>query len=347
MKLNVFFIYCALSGALFSVSAWGQAISGLPGSGVSTSEFPVSMPEMAIGDNTPIYNPPPEPEPFCSVGRAADVLANRLTGDLINDYEATVRKGCGPFQSVQPSMGVPGQTYSPVYRYKWGGVCAILPDKLIADSSLETWKKEIVAPTNKRIDEHMKVVRDRAHVIAWDIAEAASIKRLKDNPAAEVRLSWGDLWEMRGTMSLALRDYDSNDLRVVNAAIDALGSALTSWQGKMLISAALKGPMGFVLVTTAIDMGEELLQCHVSAQNLILKGGLAAGRYLIMRVPLCEGCPINTRFPAELLRGLSVSEVNKFLRVKFGDGLTGTASVDQQNAGFAVITLKALAAAKE
>jgi len=180
---------------------------------------------------------------FCSVEQAADKLlriANSNTlgfseSGLIEDYAKKVKKDCGPFEYTPQEIRNPAETsIASFVCYELRGECGNNYHSYnFSNCALETEKNKLTQiyhrlsiERDKKVSEHIKKVREIAMLEAKNIVSRKITKKLADNPFEQVRLSWADIYEMRGVLASILSQ--KYGIYNITAAIDALGQVFSS-----------------------------------------------------------------------------------------------------------------------
>ena len=175
--------------------------------------------------------------------------------------------------------------------------------------------------------------------IQTETADKKVAKKLADNPLEQVRLSWGDMYEMRKELSKLLSE--KYGVYNVNVVINAVGEFMFSNFEYFSPLIALSGPAGFV-VLTGLPIGEETFQCNISVRNILIKGGLSAATKLVMKVPIIKSDNVAGVFADKFIKSATTAEASKWVKHFFGDGLEvqSVSVVKQYGKEFALITVK-------
>jgi len=166
----------------------------------------------------------------------------------------------------------------------------------------------------------------------WDMV-------ISNKPVVKVRLSWGDMYEMRKELAKILSE--KYGAYTVNVVIDAVGEFIFSNFEYFSPFIALSGPAGFV-VLSGLPIAEETFQCNISVKNILLKGGLSAGMKVVLKVPIIKSDNVAGVFAERFIKSAAATEVSKWVKHFFGDGLEveKVSVVKQYGKEFALITLK-------
>jgi len=295
---------------------------------------------------------------FCSVEQAADKLlqiANSNTlgfseSGLIEDYAKKVKKDCGPFKYSPQEIKNPGNTsVVPLVCYELRGECGNNYHSYNSSNcALETEKNKLaqiyyrlLIERDKKVNEHIKKVREIAMLEAKNIVSRKITKKLADNPFEQVRLSWADMYEMRGVLASILSE--KYGIYNITAAIDAVGQVFFSNMEYLSPIIALSGPVGFV-VLSGLPIGEETFQCNISIKNILIKGGLTAAKGIILKVPIIKSDNIAGVFADRFIKNATTEEASKWVKHYFGDGLEvqNVSVVKEYGKEFALITIKSV-----
>jgi len=315
----------------------------------------VSIPEVqapSISKSNAQANSNQSAKGFCSIEQAADKLlkiANSNTlgfseSGLIEDYAKRVKKDCGPFKYTPPQIGKPGSPSIVCYGLR--GECGNNYGYNPSNCALETEKYKLSQiyyrlsiERDKKVSEHIKEVRERAMIAAEEIVSKKITKKLADNPFEQVRLSWGDMYEMRTILASILSERYG--IYNITAVIDAAGQGIFSHLDYFSPVIALSGPVGFV-VLAGLPIGEETFQCNISIKNILIKGGLSAARGLILKVPIIKSDNIAGVFADRFIKNATIEESSKWVKHYFGDGLEvqKVGIVKEYGKEFALITIR-------
>ena len=316
----------------------------------------VSIPEVhsfSISKSNTQVNSNQSAKGFCSVEQAADKLlkiANSNTlgfseSGLIEDYAERVKKDCGPFKYIPQQIGKPGSPS--IVCYELRGECENNYSYNPSNCALETEKNKLAQiyyrlsiERDKKVSEHIKKVRERCIGVAKEIVSRKITKKLADNPFEQVRLSWADMYEMRGVLASILSE--KYGIYNITALIDAAGQGIFSNLEYFSPLIALSGPVGFV-VLTGLPIGEETFQCNISVKKILIKGGLSAARRIILKVPIIKSDNIAGVFADRFIKNATIEEASKWVKHYFGDGLEvqNVSVVKEYGKEFALITIRA------
>ncbi len=290
---------------------------------------------------------------FCSVEQAADKLlrlsnSNTLgfsDSGLLEHYASKVKEDCGPFKYIPAQIKNPGSPDLVCYRL--GGECSNGYEGYSeSNCAIETDRyklaqiySRILKERDQKAMEHVKKVREKAMAAAEEIVSKKVAKKLADNPFEQVRLSWGDMYEMRKELAKLLSERYG--VYNVNVVINAVGEFMFSNFEYFSPLIALSGPAGFV-VLTGLPIGEETFQCNISVRNILIKGGLSAATKLVMKVPIIKSDNVAGVFADKFIKSATTSEASKWVKHFFGDGLEvqNVSVVKQYGKEFALITVK-------
>lgn len=284
---------------------------------------------------------------FCAVNQAAAHLlriANSNTMGLkdegvIEYYEKKKREKCGPVLYVPQQIKNPGTPNLVCYRLS--DVCAEYSKKEICAveneyDKLYRAKKEMIKERERVLKIHMKIMRERAMMIAEKIIEDKITEQLAEKPLEQIRLSWEDMYKMRGTLNYMLGFK-------VNAAIDAVGETIFSHMGSFGPIMALSGPVGYITLS-ALPVVNETFQCNISIKNMIIHGVLKAGTKLVFKVPVVDRFS-SSSLAHKVLTSATVNEANIWIKYLFGDGLVKVEevkSIKYHGKEFAKVTVRVI-----
>ncbi|MEF3280083.1 MAG: hypothetical protein K6357_03860 [Elusimicrobiota bacterium] len=286
---------------------------------------------------------------FCSISEAAEKLiriSNSQTMGfsdygLLEIYEENLKKDCAPRKYIPTQIKAPDTPN--LVCYELGGKCREKTFEIPQSQrcTIETNKSTLSSiysrMINKRdeiIAKEMKDLRKRAQSIAEGIVNEKITKKLAEKPLEQIRLSWADMYKMRGTLAYMLGFK-------LDAAIDAVGQGIFSNIEYFSPIIALSGPAGFV-VLSGFPIVEEAFQCNISIKNMILKGTLAAGTKLVFKVPIIKSETLSGIAADSFIKYATTTEASKWVKHFFGDGLeVESVSVTKEyGKEFALITVK-------
>ncbi len=291
---------------------------------------------------------------FCSVGQAAEKLLKLSNANypgfsdwgLIEDYKERVKKDCGPVKYYPEQIGKPGGKL--ILCYKLKGVCETNPfntyDKEYCAFENEVAKlnniyMKLLKKKDEKVEKHIKEIRNIAFDMAKDIIDDKVTKKLAENPFEQVRLSWKDMYDMRASLAALLAQRYK--IYNVNLILNSLGKVIFSNFEYFSPMIALSGPAGFVVIS-GLPIVEETFQCNISVKNMLLKGGIAAGRKIILKVPVIKSNNISGVFADRFIKNATIEEVSKWVKHFFGDGLQveNVNFVKAYGKQFAIVTIK-------
>ncbi|MBU2529437.1 MAG: hypothetical protein KKD35_00200 [Elusimicrobia bacterium] len=117
------------------------------------------------------------------------------------------------------------------------------------------------------------------------IAEGVIALRLAEEPDKKIKITWSDIYDMRGTLN-AWYCLRGHKMSCVGQAIDAVGSGLLGTTvGKVVFKTGLvlTGPVGFIVIG-AMNITEESFQCNPSAMVMAIEAGATA----TILIPWCS-----------------------------------------------------------
>jgi hypothetical protein len=129
-------------------------------------------------------------------------------------------------------------------------------------------------PTDLRQEQAMRYLAER--VIAGKLAS---------NPAEPVQITWGDVYDMRGSAQ-SLLCGQGRKFNCFGAVVDAVGSGLMgTGVGKVLTTTglAMAGPPGWVL-TGGLRVAQETFQCRPDAVAMAIDAGVLVAAF----IPWCK-----------------------------------------------------------
>jgi hypothetical protein len=199
-------------------------------------------------------------------------------------------------------------------------------------------REYIYNQTLMRARAHMSTINNRMRDVIHEIVEKEATESLKENPTGEVHIRTESFYEARAM----LNGMVDNNLATF---IDAEGYALFGTSlGRVLLSFSFLGPVGFIAESGVAVLQEEI-QCRPDNGKIALGVGLAVGKTLLVKIPICTECLANTKIVAELLRGTAAEKAKGFIAEKFGVGLKLNKAEEKQVNGmsFLMLTLETVA----
>jgi len=142
------------------------------------------------------------------------------------------------------------------------------------DSAADRFLAAAQIPSRMRQDERVR-----------DMARELVFKKLAEKPGEPVRITWADVFNLRGYTQHLLCHGDGNVLNCLGSFIDATGAGLTgSKMGKGLMTVTvLTGPPGFIL-SLGMGLTEETFQCTPNVATMLAYTGVSFSFYL----PVCK-----------------------------------------------------------